>query len=89
VIPIVRWVEDRIEEHSEDAQLKQYIFDETYNNWTGVERTNDAIENCDLGHVCAQGCVPARAEVFVALCLRLIVAITNHERGEGLGFEKL
>jgi len=37
-------VEDRIEEHSEDVQLKQSILDETYNNWTGVERPNDAVK---------------------------------------------
>lgn len=33
-------VEDRIEEHSEDVQLKQSILDETYKHWTSVERTN-------------------------------------------------
>ena len=32
-------VEDRIEEHSADVQLKQSILDETYNHRTGVERT--------------------------------------------------
>jgi len=29
-------VEDRIKKHTEDAQLKQSILDETYNHWTGV-----------------------------------------------------
>jgi hypothetical protein len=33
-------VEDRIDEHSEDVQLKQSVLDETYNRRTQVERTN-------------------------------------------------
>ena len=82
-------VEDRIEEHSEDVQLKQSILDETYNHRTGVERTNDAVKDCGLGHVRARGRVHARTEVFVALCLRLVVAITNYERGNDPGCEKL
>ncbi len=82
-------VEDRIEERSEDVQLKQSILDETYNNRTGVERTNDAVKDCGLGHVRARGRVHARTEVFLALCLRLVVAITNYERGNEPGYEKL
>ncbi|MFQ3318483.1 MAG: hypothetical protein ACI80F_000537, partial [Natronomonas sp.] len=31
----------------------------------------------------------ARTEVFLALCLRLVVAITNFERGDDPGREKL
>ena len=82
-------IEDRIEEHSEDVQLEQSILDETYNNRTGVERTNDAVKDCGLGHVRARGHVHARTEVFLALCLRLVVVITNFERGDDLGREKL
>jgi len=82
-------VEDRIEEHTEDVQLKQSILDETYNHRTGVERTNDAVKDCGLGHVRARGRVHARTEVFLALCLRLVVAITNFERGDDPGREKL
>ena len=80
-------VEDHIEEYSEDGQLKQSILDETYNHRTGVERTNDAVRGCGPGHVRAR--VHARAEVFLALCLRLVVAITNFERGDNRGREKL
>jgi len=36
-------VEARIDEHSEDVQLKQSTLDETYNRRGGVERTNDAV----------------------------------------------
>jgi len=41
-------VEARIDEHSEDVQLKQSTLDETYNRRSGVERTNDAVKDCGL-----------------------------------------
>ena len=78
-------VEDAIENHSEDLQLNRLILDETYNRRTQVERTNDAVKNCGLGPVRARGRVHARAQVFLALCLRLVVAITNYERGDNPG----
>jgi len=42
-------VEDRIEKHSGDVQLKQSTLRETYNRRTGVERTNESVKNCGLG----------------------------------------
>jgi len=75
-------IEDQITEHSKDVQLKRSLMDETYNNRT-VEPTNDAIKHCGLGRV------HARTEVFLALCLRLVVAITNHERDNEPGCKKL
>ncbi len=78
-------VEDRIEEHSEDVQLKQPTLDETYNRRTGVERTNESVKDCGLGRTHARGRVHARAQVFLALCLRLVIAITNYERGDNPG----
>ena len=82
-------VEDQIEEHSEDLQLKQSVLEETYNRRTQVERTNDAVKDCGLGHVRARGRVHAQAQVFLALCLRLVIAITNDERGDNPGREML
>ena len=52
-------VENRIEEHSEEVQIKRSILDETYNHRTGVERTNDAVNDCGLRHVRARGRVHA------------------------------
>jgi len=69
--------------------MKQSILDETYNNRTGVKRTNDAVKDCGLGHVRAQGRIHARTEVFIALCLRIVVAIVNYERGNEPGCEML
>ncbi len=78
-------VEDRITEHSEDVQLKQSTLDKTYNRRTRVERTNKSVKDCGLGHASARGRVHARAQEFLALCLRLVVAITNYERGDDPG----
>ena len=78
-------VEDRIEGHSADVQLKQSTLDETYNRRSGVKRTNEAVKDCGLGTLHARGRVRARAQVFLGLCLRLVVAITNYERGDNPG----
>ncbi len=78
-------VEDRIEKHSDEIQLKQSILDETYNRRSQVERTNDAVKDCGLGTLRARGRVHARAQVFLALCVRLVVAVTNYERGDNPG----
>ena len=78
-------VEDRMQEHSEDVQLKQSTLDETYNRCTGVERTNESVKDCGLGRTYARGRVHARAQVSLALCLRLVGAITNYERGDNPG----
>ena len=82
-------IENRIKEHGEDVQLKQSVLDETYNRRSQVERTNEAIKDCGLGTLRARGRVHARAQVFLALCLRLVIAITNYERGNDSGCEKL
>jgi hypothetical protein len=78
-------IEDRIEQHSKDVQLKQSTLDETYNLRTGVERTNDSVKDYGFERTHARDRVHARAQVFLALCLRLVVAITNYERGEKSG----
>ena len=78
-------VEDRITNHSEDIQMKQSTLDKTYNRRSGVERTNESVKDCGLGRTHARGRVHARAQVFLALCLRLVVAITNYERGDNPG----
>ena len=46
-------------------------------------RTNhyESVKACGFGRTHARGRVHARAQVFLALCLRLVVAITNYERG--------
>ncbi|RQG89552.1 IS5/IS1182 family transposase, partial [Natrarchaeobius chitinivorans] len=44
-----------------------------------------SVKDCGLGRTHARGRVHARAQVFLALCLRLVVAITNYERGDNPG----
>ena len=82
-------VEDPIENHSEDVQLNRSILDETYNRRTQIERTNDAVKNCGLGPVRARSRVHARSQVFLALCLRVVIGITDDERGDNPGREML
>ena len=81
--------EDRIEKHSKDVQLKRSVLDETYNRRTQIERTNDAVKDCGLGSIRARGRVHAWVQVFLALCLRVVVAITDDERGDNPGREIL
>jgi hypothetical protein len=78
-------VKDRIDQHSEDVQLKQSTLDETYNCRTGVERTNESVKDCGLRRAFARGRVHAQAQVFLSLCLRHVVTITNYERGGNPG----
>jgi len=82
-------VEGRLDQHTDDINLKQSVLDETYNHRTQVERTNEACKDCGLEHIRARGRIHARTQVFVALCLRVIVAITNYERGDTPGRTKL
>ena len=46
---------------------------------------NDVVKDCGLGRASAQGRVHARTKVFIALCLRIVITITNYERGDNLG----
>jgi hypothetical protein len=50
---------------------------------------NAAVKDCGLGHGRARGRVHERTEVYLSLYLRLIVAITNCERGDNPGREML
>jgi hypothetical protein len=82
-------VEDRIEEHGDYVGLKQFVLDETYNRRTGVERTNDIVTDGGPGHVGAHSRVHSRTKVDLALCLRIVVAISEFEGGDDPGREKL
>lgn len=65
--------------------MKQSTLGETHNRRNGVERANESADGCSLGRTHARGRVQARAQVFLALCLRLVVAITNYERRDNPG----
>ena len=82
-------IEDRINEFTEDVTLKRSILAETYKRRTQVERTFGACSDCGLGTLRARGRAHARVEVYLGLCLRVIVAITNYEQGENPGRTKL
>ena len=78
-------VEARIKEYSDDVQLKQSILEETYDRRSQAERTIGACNDCGLGPLRARGHVHARTQCYVALCLRLVVAVTNYDRGDNPG----
>ena len=78
-------IEDRIENHADDIHLKQSVLEETYNRRTQVERTNGASKDCGLGTPRVRGRVHVKTHVFLALCLRLAIAIANYERGANPG----
>jgi hypothetical protein len=78
-------VEDRIGVHNEDVQLKQSRLDETHNRRSGIERTSESVKDCSLGRTHARGRVHARAQAFLALCHRPVVAIIKYERGDNPG----
>jgi hypothetical protein len=78
-------IEDRIEEHSEDVHLKQSVLEETYNRRIQVEQTIGASKECGFGTPRVRGRVHVKSHVFLALCLRLAIAIANYERGANPG----
>jgi hypothetical protein len=80
-IDIEYQIEDRIESHNEAVQFKRSVLDETCNRQSQVERMIEAGEDCGLGRVASRGRVHARAPVFLALCLRVVV-ITSFEPGD-------
>ena len=82
-------VEDRVSKYTKTVTLKRSNLAETYKRRTQVERTFGACSDCGLGTLRARGRVHARAQAFLGLCLRLIVAITNYEQDENPGRSKL
>jgi len=63
------------------AKVQSTLDETTYNRRSGVERTNDAVRTAASGTFAPEAASHARARVFLALCLRLVIAITNDERG--------
>lgn len=75
-------IEERMTERSNDDELKQPTVDETDIRRIGVDRTTDGL---NPGTLCDSGPIHPRTQVFVALCLRLVVALTNDEHGDNTG----
>jgi len=68
-----------------DVQLKQSTLDETYNRRVESNEPTTPSRTAASGTSAPEARVHARAQVFLALCLRLVVAITNDERGDNPG----
>ena len=78
-------VEQRIKEHSDTVRLWQKQLEETYEQRSQVERTIGACKDCGLETPGVQGRIRVKSHVFLSLCLRLILAIANYERGNNPG----
>jgi hypothetical protein len=78
-------VEQRIKEYSDTVRLWQKQLDETYEQRSQVEQTIGACKDCGLETPGVRGRVRVKSHVFLSLCLRLVLAIANYERGNNPG----
>jgi len=76
---VVYRVEGRVTEHFDDIGVSQTQLDETYADRSQVENTINVCKEGSLGRVRARD--RAMAKAHLSLCLRLVVAITNYEKG--------
>ena len=74
-------VEERIKEHSNTVRLWQKQLKETYSYRSQVETAIGVCKDLGLGTPRVRGRVRIKAHVFLALCVRLAVALANHHRG--------
>jgi hypothetical protein len=74
-------VEERIKEHSDTVRLWQRQLEETYAERSRVETAIGVCKDLGLGTPRVRGRVRVKSHVFIALCLRLAVALANHHRG--------
>jgi hypothetical protein len=74
-------LQKRIKEHSDTVRVWEKQLNETYNNRSQIETTIGVCKDLGLGSPEIRGRERVRTHVFVALCLRLVVVIANHERG--------
>ena len=74
-------VEERIKEHSDTVRLWQRQLEETYAERSRIETAIGVCKDLGLGTPRVRGRVRVKSHVFIALCLRLAVALANHHRG--------
>jgi len=74
-------VEERITEYSDTVRLWQRQLDETYAERSRIETAIGVCKDLGLGTPRVRGRVRVNAHVFIALCLRLAVALANYHRG--------
>ncbi len=77
-------VEERIKEHSDTVRLRQKQLDKTYSHRSQVETAIGVCKDLGLGTPGVRGRVRIKSHVFIALCLRLAVALANHNRGNNV-----
>ncbi len=62
-------------------RLWQKQLEETYSYRSQVETAIDVCKNLGFGTSRVRGRVRTKSHVFLTLCLRLVVALANHHRG--------
>jgi hypothetical protein len=78
-------IEQRIKEHSDTVRVRPKQLKKTYEQRSQVERTIGACKDCGLETPGVRGHVRVKSHVFLSLCLRLVIAIANYERGSNPG----
>jgi len=78
-------IEQRIKEHSGTVRVWPKQLEETYEQRSQVERTIGACKDCGLERPAFRGRVCVKSHVFLTLCLWLVIAIANYERGANPG----
>ena len=78
-------IEQRIKEHSDTVRVRSKQLKETYEQRSQVERTIGGCKDCGLETPGVRGRVRVKSHVLLTLCLRLVIAIANYERGANPG----
>ncbi|MFB6148146.1 MAG: transposase [Halobacteriales archaeon] len=68
-------------QHSDTVRLWQRQLEETYAERSRIETAIGVCKDLGLGTPRVRGRVRVKTHVFIALCLRLAVALANHHRG--------
>ncbi|MFB6284679.1 MAG: transposase, partial [Halobacteria archaeon] len=82
-------VEETIKKYTENVELNQGDLDDLYRDRTQVERTIGACKTSGLEKTKARTKLHAKTQVYLSLCLRVLVAFTNSKKGGNPGKTKL
>jgi hypothetical protein len=78
-------IEQQIKEHSDAVGVCAKQLEESYEQRSQVERTIGTCKDCGLEKPGVRGRVHIKSHIFLTLCLRLVIAIANYERGSNPG----
>ncbi|MFB6284273.1 MAG: transposase [Halobacteria archaeon] len=82
-------VEERVQKTADNVTLKPRDLDKFSQDRSQVERTIGACKPCGMAETQVRTRRNAETQVFLSLCLRVLIAITNKKHGENPGKTKL